>query len=74
MYRETTFLTDELGLSPAVGLGYMPTADTSLAGVLGIYEKDLNTGESSFVGDKPSEFVKGPLAESFSLLPLPGSP
>jgi hypothetical protein len=68
MYRETTFLTNEFGLSPAVGLGCMPAMATSPAGIPWVYEEDRNASELRLVGDKSSEFVEGPLAESFSLL------
>lgn len=68
MYRDTTLLTDKLGLSLAVGLGSMPAAATGATGIPGIYERDRNTGELRFVGDKPSEFIEGPLAEPFPLL------
>lgn len=68
MYRETTFLANKFGLSPAVGFSRMPAMATSTAGIPGVYERDRDASELCLVGNKPSEFVKGPLAEPFALL------
>lgn len=68
MYRETTFLTDEFGLGFSVGLGYVAAPIARPASIPGVYEEDRDTGKLGLVGDKPTEFVKGPFAESFALL------
>jgi len=68
MYRKTTFLADEFGLRLPVGLCDMPTLRTSPTGVPRIDEEDRDARKPCFVGNKPSEFVEGPLAESFTLL------
>ena len=46
----------------------MSTAATSSTGIPGVYERNRDASEFPFVDDKPSEFVKGPFAESFTLL------
>lgn len=67
MYRETTFLANKFGLSPAVGFSRMPAMATSTAGIPGVYEEDRDASELALVGNKPSEFVKGPFAKPFTL-------
>lgn len=68
MYRETTFLTNELGLGLPVGLFHVAAPMTFPAGIPGVYEEDRNASELRLIGNKPSELVKGPFAEPFTLL------
>lgn len=68
MDRETTGLTDKLGLRLAVSFSRMSTLATFSACVPGVDKLHRNASELCLVDYKTTEFVESPFAESLALL------